>query len=50
MKKSKTKTIIGLVLTNTTTGWIYAWTTSKGRAEEIAAALNEKVRGGWRNK
>ena len=29
-------------LTNTTTGWIYAWTISKGRAEEIAAALNEK--------
>lgn len=27
-------------LTNTTTGWIYAWTTSKSRAEEIAEALN----------
>ena len=37
-------------LTDTTTGWIYAWTTSKSRAEEIAAALNEKVREGWRNK
>ena len=37
-------------LTDTTTGWIYAWTTSKSRAEEIAAALNEKVGEGWRNK
>ena len=37
-------------LTNTTTGWIYAWTTSKRRAEEIVAGLNEKVREGWRNK
>lgn len=27
-------------LTDTTTGWIYAWTTSKNRAEEIAEALN----------
>lgn len=36
-------------LTDTTTGWIYAWTTSKSRAEEIAAALNEKVGEGWRN-
>lgn len=33
-----------------TTGWIYAWTTSKRRAEEIVAGLNEKVREGWRNK
>lgn len=31
-------------LTNTTTGWIYAWTTSKSRAEEIAAAFIEKLR------
>lgn len=30
-------------LTDTTTGWIYAWTTSKSRAEEIAAALNKKM-------
>ena len=37
-------------LTDTTTGWIYAWTTSKRRAEEIVAGLNEKVREGWRNK
>lgn len=37
-------------LTNITTGWIYAWTTSKSRAEEIAAALNDKTREGWRNK
>lgn len=37
-------------LTDTTTGWIYAWTTNKSRAEEIAAALNEKVGEGWRNK
>lgn len=36
-------------LTDTTTGWIYAWTTSKSRAEEIAAALNEKVGESWRN-
>ena len=36
-------------LTNTTTGWIYAWTTSKSRAEEIAAALNEKAGESWRN-
>lgn len=37
-------------LTDTTTGWIYAWTTSKSRAEEIAAELNEKIRESWRNK
>lgn len=37
-------------LTDTTTGWIYAWTTSKSRAEEVAAALNEKAGEGWRNK
>lgn len=36
-------------LTSTTTGWIYAWTTSKSRAEEIAAALNEKIGESWRN-
>ena len=33
-------------ITNTTTGWIYAWTTSKARAEEIVEALqyaNERV-------
>lgn len=36
-------------LTYTTTGWIYAWTTSKSRAEEIAAALNEKAGESWRN-
>lgn len=36
-------------LTDTTTGWIYAWTTSKSRAEEIAAALNEKAGESWRN-
>lgn len=36
-------------LTDTTTGWIYAWTTSKSRAEEIAAALNEKTWERWRN-
>lgn len=36
-------------LTDTTTGWIYAWTTSKSRAEEIAAAMNEKAGEGWRN-
>lgn len=36
-------------LTDTTTGWIYAWTTSKNRAEEIAAALNENAGEGWRN-
>lgn len=36
-------------LTNTTTGWIYAWTISKSRAEEIAAALNERTGDGWRN-
>ena len=36
-------------LTNTTTGWIYAWTTSKSRAEEIAAALNERTGESWRN-
>ena len=36
-------------LTDTTTGWIYAWTTSKSRAEEIAAELNEKIRESWRN-
>lgn len=36
-------------LTDTTTGWIYAWTTSKDRAEEIAVALNEKTGEGWRN-
>ena len=36
-------------LTNTTTGWIYAWTISKSRAEEIAAALNEKAGESWRN-
>lgn len=29
-------------ITYTTTGQIYAWTISKKRAEEIAAALNEK--------
>ncbi len=27
-------------LTYTTTGWIYCWTTSKNRAEEIAENLN----------
>ncbi len=37
-------------LTDTTTGRIYAWTTSKSRAEEIAVALNEKVGEDWRNK
>ena len=37
-------------LTDTTTGWIYAWTTSKSCAEEIAAALNERAEEGWRNK
>ena len=36
-------------LTDTTTGWIYAWTTSKSRAEEIAAALNEKAGESCRN-
>lgn len=36
-------------LTDTTTGWIYAWTTSKSRAEEIVVALNEKVGESWRN-
>lgn len=36
-------------LTYTTTGWIYAWTISKSRAEEIAAALNEKAGESWRN-
>ena len=36
-------------LTDTITGWIYAWTTSKSRAEEIAAALNEKAGESWRN-
>ena len=36
-------------LTDTTTGWIYAWTTSEGRAKEIAAALNEKAGESWRN-
>ena len=36
-------------LTYTTTGWIYAWTTSKRRAEEIVAALNEKAGESWRN-
>lgn len=36
-------------LTDTTTGWIYAWTTSKSRAEEIAEALNEKTGESWRN-
>ena len=36
-------------LTDTTTGWIYAWTISKSRAEEIAAALNEKAGESWRN-
>jgi len=36
-------------LTDTTTGWIYAWTTSKSRAEEIAVALNEKFGENWRN-
>ena len=36
-------------LTNTTTGWIYAWTISKSRAEEIAAVLNEKAEEIWRN-
>ena len=36
-------------LTDTTTGWIYAWTTSRSRAEEIAAALNEVNRNAWRN-
>lgn len=36
-------------LTDTTTGWIYAWTTSKNRAEEIARALNEVAGEGWRN-
>ena len=30
-------------LTDTTTGWIYAWTTSESRAKEIAAALNDKT-------
>ena len=36
-------------LTDTTTGWIYAWTTSRSRAEEIAAALNEVAGEVWRN-
>ena len=36
-------------LTDTTTGWIYAWTTSESRAKEIAAALNEKAGESWRN-
>ena len=36
-------------LTNTTTGWIYAWTISESRAKEIAAALNEKAGERWRN-
>ena len=36
-------------LTDTTTGWIYAWTTIESRAEEIAAALNERTGEGWRN-
>lgn len=36
-------------LTDTTTGWIYAWTTSESRAKEVAAALNEKVGESWRN-
>lgn len=36
-------------LTNTTTGWIYAWTVSKCRAEEIARALNEVAGESWRN-
>ena len=36
-------------LTDTTTGWIYAWTTSKSRAEEIAIALNERAGENWRN-
>ena len=36
-------------LTDTTTGWIYAWTTSESRAKEIAAALNEKAGENWRN-
>lgn len=30
-------------LTDTTTGWIYAWTTSESRAKEIAAWINEKI-------
>lgn len=33
-----------------TTGWIYAWTTSKSRAEEVAAALNEKAGESRKNK
>ena len=36
-------------LTDTTTGWIYAWTTSESRAKEVAAALNEKAGESWRN-
>ena len=36
-------------LTDTTTGWIYAWTTSAGRAKEIAAATHEKAGASWRN-
>lgn len=36
-------------LTDTTTGRIYAWTTSKSRAEDIARALNEVAGESWRN-
>ena len=36
-------------LTDTTTGWIYAWTTSECRAREIARVLNEAAGESWRN-
>lgn len=36
-------------ITHTTTGRVYAWTIGKRRAEEIAAALNEKAGESWRN-